>query len=431
MAAGIRRRGDSMRSLNVTSCGIEGREARMVRIEDGRARISDRPAFCGAASLAFSEYHLFPGFVDVHVHLREPGFSYKETIMSGTRAAARGGYSAVCPMPNLDPVPDSLEHLKVQTDIIDRDAVVEVYPYGAITQGERGDELSDMAALSPHVVAFSDDGRGVQSREQMRRAMEQAKALGKLIVAHCEDESLLNGGCIHDGDYARAHGLPGICSASEWKQIERDLTLAAATGCGYHVCHVSCKESVALLRDAKKSGVDVTWETAPHYLLLDDSMLENDGRFRMNPPIRSKADREALLEAAADGTLDMIATDHAPHSAEEKSRGLSRSLNGIVGLEVAFSVLYTGLVRGGVISLERLIELMSLNPRRRFGIPMRPGDFTVFDLEDPFTVDTASFLSKGRSTPFAGWQVYGKCMLTAVDGRIAWQGPGFADEEEA
>lgn len=426
MAAGIRRRGDSMRSLNVTSCGIEGREARTVRIEAGRARISDRPAFCGAASLAFSEYHLFPGFVDVHVHLREPGFSYKETIMSGTRAAARGGYCAVCSMPNLDPVPDSLPHLQAQTDIIRRDAVVDVYPYGAITKGERGAELSDLAELAPHVIAFSDDGRGVQSREQMRRAMEQAKALDKLIVAHCEDESLLHGGCIHDGEYARAHGLPGICSASEWKQIERDLELAAQTGCGYHVCHVSCKESVALLREAKKSGVDVTWETAPHYLLLDDSQLTDDGRFRMNPPIRSKADREALLEAAADDTLDMIATDHAPHSAEEKSRGLRRSLNGIVGLEVAFSALYTGLVRGGVISLERLIELMALNPRRRFRITQRPGDFTVFDLETPFTVDPASFLSKGRSTPFAGWQVYGKCLLTAVDGRVVWQEAGFA-----
>ena len=415
-----------MRSFNVISCGFEGQAARMVQIEAGRARISDRPAFCGASSFASSEYYLFPGFVDVHVHLREPGFSYKETIASGTRAAARGGYCAVCPMPNLDPVPDSPANLKVQTDIIRRDAVVDVYPYGAITKGERGNELADLAALAPHVVSFSDDGRGVQSAEQMRRAMEQAKALGKLIVAHCEDESLLHGGCIHDGEYARAHGLPGICSASEWKQIERDLELAAQTGCGYHVCHVSCKESVALLRDAKKSGVDVTWETAPHYLLLDDSQLMDDGRFRMNPPIRAKADREALLEAAADGTLDMIATDHAPHSAEEKSRGLRGSLNGIVGLEVAFSALYTGLVRSGVISLERLIELMAVNPRRRFRIPQREGDFTVFDLETPFTVDPASFLSKGRSTPFAGWQVYGKCLLTAVDGRVAWQDAGFA-----
>ena len=426
MAAYKSRRGDSMRSLNVKCCGMEGREAGMVQIEAGCARLSDRPAFCGSASLASSEYYLFPGFVDVHVHLREPGFSYKETIMSGTRAAARGGCSAVCPMPNLDPVPDSLVNLKVQTDIIRRDAVVDVYPYGAITKGERGAELADLAELAPHVVAFSDDGRGVQSREQMRQAMEQAKALDKLIVAHCEDESLLNGGCIHDGAYAAAHGLPGICSASEWKQIERDLELAAETGCGYHVCHVSCKESVALLRDAKKSGVDVTWETAPHYLLLDDSQLMDDGRFRMNPPIRAKADREALLEAAADGTLDMIATDHAPHSAEEKSRGLRGSLNGIVGLEVAFSALYTGLVRSGVISLERLIELMALNPRRRFRIPLREGDFTVFDLDNPYTVDPASFLSKGRSTPFAGWQVYGKCLLTAVDGGVAWQDADFA-----
>lgn len=413
-----------MGAFKVISCGLAGRQVQTVQADAFRARVSDQVAQGGDN---YSDLYLFPGFVDVHVHLREPGFSYKETIASGTRAAARGGYSAVCTMPNLDPVPDSLAHLQVQTDIIRRDAAVEVYPYGAITRGERGEELADLAALAPHVAAFSDDGRGVQSAGQMRRAMEQAKALGKLIVAHCEDESLLQpGGCIHDGSYARAHGLPGISSASEWKQVERDLTLAAVTGCAYHVCHVSCWESVELLRDAKASGVDVSWETAPHYLLLDDSMLADEGRFRMNPPIRSKRDREALLEAVADGTLDMIATDHAPHAAQEKSGGLRGSLNGIVGLEVAFSVLYTGLVRGGVISLERLVELMAIQPRRRFGLPLRQGDFTVFDLDRPFDIDPAAFLSQGRSTPFAGWQVYGKCLLTAVDSRIAWQDPALA-----
>ena len=416
-----------MRSFNVISCGMPGRQAQAVLARSGRARISPEPVLDGMAGADFYKCYLFPGFVDVHVHLREPGFSYKETIATGSRAAARGGYSAVCAMPNLDPVPDSLEHLQVQTDIIRRDAVVDVYPYGAITKGEKGEELADLAALAPHVIAFSDDGRGVQSRERMRRAMEQARELNRLIVAHCEDESELHGGCIHDGAYARAHGYPGISSASEWRQVERDLELVSQTGCGYHVCHVSCKESVELLRQAKADGLDVTWETAPHYLLLDDSLLEDSGRFRMNPPVRGKADREALLEAAADGTLDMVATDHAPHAREEKAGGLRGSLNGIVGLEVAFSVLYTSLVRTGVISLERLVELMSLSPRQRFGIPLRPGDFTVFDLDAPFTIDPASFRSKGRSTPFAGRRVWGKCLLTSVDGRIAWQDPSAVD----
>ncbi|MBR5430252.1 MAG: dihydroorotase [Firmicutes bacterium] len=412
-----------MALIDVISCTDSGRQDRAVLMEDGRA-LTTQPS-CGHPVPRRGELYLFPGFADVHVHLREPGFSYKETIASGTRAAAHGGYTAVCPMPNLRPVPDSAEHLRAQTEIIRRDAAVDVYPYGAITRDEQGQELADLPELAPLVVAFSDDGRGVQSREQMRRAMEQARELHKLIVAHCEDESLLHGGCIHDGEYARRHGYPGICSASEWKQIERDLELAADTGCGYHVCHVSCRESVSLLRQAKADGVDVTWETAPHYLLLDDSMLEDDGRFRMNPPIRGRADREALLEAAADGTLDMIATDHAPHSAAEKAGGLRRSLNGIVGLEAAFSVLYTGLVKTGVITLERLLELMAYNPRRRFGLPLREGDFTVFDLDTSFTVDSASFLSQGRSTPFAGWPVQGRCLLTAVDGRIAWQDPSL------
>ena len=372
-----------------------------------------------------SSYIVLPGFVDVHVHLREPGFSYKETIRTGTLAAARGGYTTVCTMPNLDPVPDSPEHLQAQLDLIARDSCIRVLPYGAITVGQQGQALADMAALAPCVAAFSDDGRGVQSDSLMRQAMLEAKRLNKLIVAHCEDNTLLRGGYIHDGSYARLHGHRGICSESEWGQIRRDLALVRETGCAYHVCHVSTKESVALLRRAKAEGLDVTCETAPHYLLLDESMLQEDGRFKMNPPLREKADREALLEAVQDGTIDMIATDHAPHSAEEKGRGLAGSAMGIVGLETAFPLLYTYLVKPGTLSFPRLMELLHSAPCRRFGIPERPTEgenasFTVFDLHTPYTVDPASFLSKGRATPFAGWQVQGRCVLTVSDGRIAW-----------
>lgn len=370
--------------------------------------------------LSQSKYFVFPGFVDVHVHLREPGFSYKETIASGTSAAARGGYTAVCAMPNLDPVPDSAEHLERQLDIIRRGARIAVLPYGAITAGEKGEVLADMAAMAPHVAGFSDDGRGVQSSDMMREAMREAKRLGRLVAAHCEDNALLKGGYIHDGAYARAHGHRGICSESEWRQIARDLELAAETGCAYHVCHISAKESVALIREAKGAGVDVTCETAPHYLLLDDSMLEEEGRFKMNPPLRDKSDREALLEGVADGTIDMIATDHAPHSAEEKSRGLEKSLMGIVGLETAFPLLYTYLVGRGVITLDRLIELICLNPRKRFGIPLSAGDFTVWDLEAEYRIDPAEFLSLGRATPFAGWPVKGRCMATVYQGSAAY-----------
>ena len=372
-----------------------------------------------------SSYIVLPGFVDVHVHLREPGFSYKETIRTGTLAAARGGYTTVCTMPNLNPVPDSPEHLQAQLELIARDSCIRVLPYGAITVGQQGQALADMAALAPCVAAFSDDGRGVQSDSLMRQAMLEAKRLNKLIVAHCEDNTLLRGGYIHDGSYARLHGHRGICSESEWGQIRRDLALVRETGCAYHVCHVSTRESVALLRRAKAEGLDVTCETAPHYLLLDESMLQEDGRFKMNPPLREKADREALLEAVQDGTIDMIATDHAPHSAEEKGRGLAGSAMGIVGLETAFPLLYTYLVKPGILSFPRLMELLHSAPSRRFGIPERPTEgenasFTVFDLHTPYTIDPASFLSKGRATPFAGWQVQGRCVLTVSDGRIAW-----------
>ncbi len=366
-----------------------------------------------------NQYAVLPGFCDVHVHFREPGFSYKETIASGSMAAARGGYTAVCTMPNLKPVPDSASALGEQLALIGRDAVIGVYPYGAITKGQLGEELSDMEAMAEHVCAFSDDGRGVQDDFMMRRAMEKAKALGKILVAHCEDNSLLFGGYIHDGTYAAAHGHRGICSASEYKQVERDLALVRETGCAYHVCHISTKETVELIRRAKAEGLDVTCETAPHYLVLCEDDLQEDGRFKMNPPLRSRADQTALLEGIIDGTIDMIATDHAPHSAEEKSKGLAGSSFGIVGLETAFPILYTELVRKGVISLEKLSALLSDNPRRRFGLPVGE-DFTVFEIETPYTVDPADFLTMGKSTPFTGWQVYGRCVLTAHNGKTVY-----------
>ncbi len=367
-----------------------------------------------------------PGLVDVHVHLREPGFSYKETIATGTAAAAAGGYTLVCAMPNLNPAPDTAATLAVQRELIAREAVVKVVPYGCITQGQRGGgELADLAAMAPSVVGFSDDGRGVQDDETMRRAMVEAARLGKPIVAHCEVNELLRGGYIHDGDYCRAHGHRGISSESEWRQVERDLRLVAETGCRYHVCHVSTKESVELVRQAKAAGLAVSCETAPHYLLLCDEDLQEEGRWKMNPPLRSRADRAALVEGIQDGTIEVIATDHAPHSAEEKSRGLERSAMGIVGLECAFGVLYTGLVRTGVVTLERLVELMSVNPRRLFGFGggLRPGeaaDFTVLDLDTPYAIDPERFRSKGRATPFAGRTVTGRAVRTVVDGRCVY-----------
>jgi dihydroorotase len=365
--------------------------------------------------------YIFPGFVDVHVHLREPGFSYKETVKTGTQAAAASGYSALFTMPNLNPVPDSVETLKIQQDIIDKDALVSVYPVAAITKGEKGLELSDMEELAPHVLAFSDDGRGVQKEEFMISAMEIAKKHDKVITAHCEDDSLLNGGYIHDGEYARIHGHKGICSESEYKQVERDLKLVNKIGVKYHVCHVSAAESVEAIRKAKKEGVNVTAETGPHYLVFNDMMLIEDGGFKMNPPIRSERDRLALIEGIKDGTIDAIATDHAPHSAEEKSKGLL-SLNGIVGLETAFPVIYTEFVKSGQLTLEKVIEIMSVNPSERFGIDVKIADgkranLAVFDLEKEYVINPDEFLSKGRSTPFKGRKVYGKCLVNFCNGR--------------
>ena len=403
-------------SFTVKGCYIFGQGAPADLIVSG--------GVIGGASDAVFQFNncvVFPGFIDVHVHLREPGFSYKETVKSGSLAAARGGYTAVCSMPNLKPVPDTLGNLEAQLEIIKKDAAINVLPYGSITKGEQGGELSDMEAMAPFVCAFSDDGRGVQSEEMMKAAMLKAKSLGKMIVAHCEDNSLLNGGYIHLGNYAAAHGHRGICSESEWKPIERDIKLAAETGCAYHVCHISTKESVELIRKAKAAGVDVTCETAPHYLLLSDKDLQEDGRFKMNPPLRDESDREALIEGICDGTIDMIATDHAPHSAEEKSRGLEKSLMGIVGIETAFPLLYTYLVKKNIITLEKLVELMSVNPSKRFGIVRSPESFTVFDLDKKYSVDPADFISMGKATPFEGFEVFGECKMTVCNGSIAWR----------
>jgi len=363
---------------------------------------------------------VFPAFCDVHVHLREPGFSYKEDIVSGTKACARGGYTDVFSMPNLNPVPDSVENLKEQLTLIENGAVINVHPFASITVGQKGEELSDLENLAPMCAGFSDDGRGVQSEDMMRTAMIKAKALGKIIVAHCEDNSLLHGGYIHDGEYAKLHGHKGICSESEWKPIERDLKLAKEIGCKYHVCHISCKESVELIRKAKAEGVDVTCETAPHYLVMNDMDLKEDGRFKMNPPIRSEEDRKALVEGLIDGTIDMIATDHAPHSAEEKSKGLEKSLMGVVGIETAFAVVYTKLVKTGVITLEKLIEVLAVNPRKRFGLP-ETEDFCVFDLDTEFKVDPEEFLSKGRATPFCGERLFGVCKMTVCNKNIVYK----------
>lgn len=374
----------------------------------------------GASVYNSSQYMIFPGFCDVHVHLRQPGFSYKETIKSGTQASAHGGYTTVFSMPNLKPVPDSAEHLKEQLDIIKKDAVINVLPYGAITVGQNGEELSDMEGMAKDVIAFSDDGRGVQSEEMMKEAMLRAKALGKIIVAHCEDNSLLHGGYIHDGVYASKHSHRGICSESEWKPIKRDLELCRQTGCAYHVCHISCKESVELIRQAKAQGIDVTCETGPHYLILTDGDLKEDGRFKMNPPLRSKEDRQALIEGVIDGTIDMIATDHAPHSQEEKSRGLEKSAFGIVGIETAFQLLYTHLVKKNIISLERLVELLAVNPRKRFGIEY-DNSFTVWDLDKKTVINPSDFLSMGKATPFEGEEVFGECELTVCNGKTAYK----------
>lgn len=366
-----------------------------------------------------NEYVIFPGFCDVHVHFRQPGFSYKETIASGSMAAARGGYTDVCTMPNLKPVPDSPEHLQEQLDLIAKDAVIGVHPYGAITLNEAGETMVDMPTLAENVCGFSDDGRGVQSDDMMRSAMITAKSLDKIIAAHCEVNELVRGGVIHDGEYAKTHGHKGVCSESEWAQIARDITLARETGCKYHVCHISTKESVHIIRKAKAEDVDITCETGPHYLVFTDMDLQEDGRFKMNPPIRTKEDRDALIQGIMDGTIDMIATDHAPHSTEEKSKGLDGSNMGVVGLETAFAALYTHLVKPGVISLGKLVDILCNNPRARFGLPVGK-DFTVWDLNKAYTVDPDEFLSMGRATPFTGMELYGRCVMTVHNGKVVY-----------
>ena len=365
-------------------------------------------------------YFIFPGFCDVHVHFREPGFSYKETIKTGSASAARGGYTDVCTMPNLNPVPDSVASITLQRDMITRDACIGVHPLAAITVGEKGEQLADIEGLAPLCIGYSDDGRGVQSDEMMREAMTRAKALGKMIVAHCEVNDLLHGGYIHDGEYAKAHGHRGICSESEWAQIARDIELVREIGCRYHVCHISTKESVDIIRKAKAEGVNITCETGPHYLVMDDSMLQEDGRFKMNPPIRAIADRDALVEGLKDGTIDCIATDHAPHSAEEKAKGLEKSAFGIVGLETALPVLYTKLVKTGLVPLERVVDALCVAPRKRFEIPFG-NDFSIWEMETPYTVDPDEFASLGRATPFTGETLFGRCVCTVRDGHVVWQ----------
>ncbi len=365
------------------------------------------------------EYAVFGGFCDVHVHFREPGFSYKETIKTGSAAAARGGWTSVCTMPNLQPVPDSAENIKKELEIIKNDAVVNVYPFASLTKGEKGKELADMENLSQFCVGFSDDGKGVQLDGLMEQAMIKAKSLGKVISAHCEDEKLLCGGCVHDGKYAESHGLSGISSASEYEMVKRDLELVKKTGCAYHVCHVSAKESVEYIRRAKNEGLDVTAETAPHYLVYDDGDLKDEGRWKMNPPIRAEEDRLALIEAISDGTIDMIATDHAPHSEEEKNKGLKNSAFGVVGLETAFPILYTKLVKTGIIDLEKLINLLTENPRKRFGI--KENGFSVWKLDEEYEINSEDFLTKGRATPFEGEKVFGKCLWTVIDGEAVYK----------
>lgn len=392
-------------------------ENQAIFARDFESRFSGSQEFLSAENII-----LIPSFVDVHVHLREPGFFYKETIKTGTTAAARSGYAHVFSMPNLKPVPDDLENLKVQLDIIEKDAVIPVTPYGSLTVGERGEELADLEAMAPYVCGFSDDGVGLNDMDLMARAMEIAKKHGKLVVAHCEDMELRNGGYIHDGVYAKAHGHKGICSESEWGPIKRDIELAEKIGCSYHVCHISTKESVEIIRQAKARGVDVTCETAPHYLIFCDEDLQEDARFKMNPPIRSREDRAALIEGILDGTIDMIATDHAPHSAEEKSKGLKDSALGIVGLETAFAMMYTHFVKTGRMSLDKLIELMSTNPRKRFGLPSAEEnmDYSLWEIGTEYTVDPADFASMGKATPFAGMKAYGRCLFNVAGGKTVW-----------
>ena len=389
------------------------------------AKIEDNSTDNADKVYDFSGQHIFPGLIDVHVHLREPGFEYKETIATGTKASARGGYTTVCSMPNLNPVPDSMANLREQLDIIEKDAVIDVLPFASLTKGQKGERISDMEVMAKFVAGFSDDGKGVQEEDMMRLCMIKARNLGKIISAHCEDEALLYGGYIHDGEYAKANGHKGICSESEWGPIKRDIELLKETKAPYHVCHVSAKESIDLIRKAKAEGIDITCETGPHYLVFNDMDLKEDGGYKMNPPIRGKDDQKALIDAIKDGTVDMIATDHAPHSAEEKSKGL-KSLNGIVGIETAFPVMYTHFVKTGEITLERLIDLMSANPAKRFGIESEikvgaKANFGVFNLDEEYEINPDDFLSKGKSMPFGGMKVYGKCLMTICRGKIAYE----------
>ena len=398
-------------------------DARVFKKQDDRSDVNRIVSIDVPELGCQGDYVIFPGFCDVHVHLREPGFSYKETIETGTKAAAHGGYTTICPMPNLNPVPDNYEHLKEELDLIEKEALIEVLPYGSCTVKEEGKEIASLEEMAPYVCAFSDDGKGIQEETMMEEVMLKAKELGKIVAAHCEVNELLKGGYIHDGEYARKHGHKGICSESEWKEIERDVKLAKKTGCAYHVCHISTKESVEIIRQAKKDGVDVTCETAPHYLILNENDLQESGDFKMNPPLRSKEDQEALIKGIQDGTIDMIATDHAPHSEEEKAKGLEKSAMGIVGLETAFPLLYTGLVKTGIISLEKLIELLNDNPRRRFGLKQEDS-WCLWDLNDHYVIDEKDFLSKGKASPFKGMEVYGRCLKTVCEGRTVYEYKG-------
>ena len=398
-------------------------DARVFKKQDDRSDVNRIVSIDVPELGCQGDYVIFPGFCDVHVHLREPGFSYKETIETGTKAAAHGGYTTICPMPNLNPVPDNYEHLKEELDLIEKEALIEVLPYGSCTVNEEGKEIASLEEMAPYVCAFSDDGKGIQEETMMEEVMLKAKELGKIVAAHCEVNELLKGGYIHDGEYARKHGHKGICSESEWKEIERDVKLAKKTGCAYHVCHISTKESVEIIRQAKKDGVDVTCETAPHYLILNENDLQESGDFKMNPPLRSKEDQEALIKGIQDGTIDMIATDHAPHSEEEKAKGLKKSAMGIVGLETAFPLLYTRLVKTGIISLKKLIELLNDNPRRRFGLKQEDS-WCLWDLNDHYVIDEKDFLSKGKASPFKGMEVYGRCLKTVCEGRTVYEYKG-------
>ena len=398
-------------------------DARVFKKQDDRSDVNRIVSIDVPELGCQGDYVIFPGFCDVHVHLREPGFSYKETIETGTKAAAHGGYTTICPMPNLNPVPDNYEHLKEELDLIEKEALIEVLPYGSCTVNEEGKEIASLEEMASYVCAFSDDGKGIQEETMMEEVMLKAKELGKIVAAHCEVNELLKGGYIHDGEYARKHGHRGICSESEWKEIERDVKLAKKTGCAYHVCHISTKESVEIIRQAKKDGVDVTCETAPHYLILNENDLQESGDFKMNPPLRSKEDQEALIKGIQDGTIDMIATDHAPHSKEEKAKGLEKSAMGIVGLETAFPLLYTRLVKTGIISLEKLIELLNDNPRRRFGLKQEDS-WCLWDLNDHYVIDEKDFLSNGKASPFKGMEVYGRCLKTVCEGRTVYEYKG-------